>query len=186
MMSQTICCKETECAIIFWIEAWWNPGRNLKLISVSSWIWRLYVLELALYIRDIWEVQRCRWWEYVLEILGAWFLEAVKWRVSIVLGQALVIKAITRQRHCLVLGQCYTDDLPIHLLAIQMAHCFSGQKRRGSGKDVVPNEPNIKSSQKCKHCPTKQTGHHTGFSSYATKWSLQHYDQQKQQKSSVI
>ncbi len=72
-----------------------------------------------------------RWWEDVLEVLGARFLEAMKWGVGVVLGQALVVQAITRQRHRLVLGQCHPDDLPIHLLAIQVAHCFGHSKGKG-------------------------------------------------------
>lgn len=59
-----------------------------------------------------------RWWEDVLEVLGARFLEAMKWGVGVVLGQALVVQTVTRQRHCLVLGQGHSDYLPIHLLAI--------------------------------------------------------------------
>lgn len=69
-----------------------------------------------------------RWWEDVLEVLGARFLEAMKWGVGIVLGQALVVQAISRQRHRLVLGQRHPDDLPVHLLAIQVAHCFGHDK----------------------------------------------------------
>lgn len=70
-----------------------------------------------------------RWWEDVLEVLGARFLEAMKWGVCIVLGQTLVIQAVPRQCNCLVLRQRHTDDLPVHLLSIQVAHCF------GHGKD---------------------------------------------------
>lgn len=44
--------------------------------------------------------------------------------VGIVLGQALVAQTVTRQRHRLMLGQRHPDDLTIHLLAIQVAHCF--------------------------------------------------------------
>lgn len=83
------------------------------------------------YLRDVGEVEGGRWGEDVLEVLGARFLEAMEWGVGVVLGQPLVIQAITRQRHCLVLGQRHTDDLPIHLLAIQVAHCFGHRKENG-------------------------------------------------------
>lgn len=72
---------------------------------------------------DVGEVKGGRWREDILEILGARFLEAMEWGVGVVLGQALVIQAVTRQRNRLVLGQRHPDDLPIHLLAIQVAHC---------------------------------------------------------------
>lgn len=66
----------------------------------------------------------------VLKVFGARFFEAMKRGVGVVLGQALVVQAITRQGHCLVLGQSHPDDLPIHLLAIEVAHCFGPQKQR--------------------------------------------------------
>lgn len=69
----------------------------------------------------------------VLEILGARFLKAMEWGVGIVLGKALVVQAVTRQRHSLVLGQRHPDDLPVHLLAIQVAHRF-GRGRRKEGQ----------------------------------------------------
>lgn len=72
---------------------------------------------------DVGEVEGGRRWEDILEVLGARFLEAMKWGVGIVLGQTLVVQAVTRQRHRLVLGQRHPDDLPVHLLAIQMTHC---------------------------------------------------------------
>lgn len=71
-----------------------------------------------------------RWWEDVLEVLGARFLKAMKWGIGVVLGQALVIQAVTWQRDRLMLGQCHTDDLSIHLLAIQVAHCFGHRKEK--------------------------------------------------------
>lgn len=70
-----------------------------------------------------------RRWEDVLKVFGSGFLEAVERGVGEVLGQALVVQAVARQRHRLVLGQRHTDDLPVHLLAVQVAHCFG----RGGG-----------------------------------------------------
>lgn len=84
------------------------------------------------YLRDVGEVEGGRRRKDVLEVLGARFLEAMERGVGIVLGQPLVIQAIPRQRHCLVLGQCYTDDLPVHLLTIQVAHCFRRGKENES------------------------------------------------------
>lgn len=63
--------------------------------------------------------------EDVLEVLRAGLLEAVQRRVGKVLGQALVVQAVARQRHRLVLGQRHADDLPVHLLAVQVAHGFT-------------------------------------------------------------
>lgn len=40
-----------------------------------------------------------RGWENVLEVLRARFLEAMKGGVGEVLGQALVVQAVTRQSH---------------------------------------------------------------------------------------
>jgi len=54
----------------------------------------------------------------VLEIFGAWFLETMERGISIVFSQTLVFLSIAGKLHCLVLGQCYTDRLPVKLLAI--------------------------------------------------------------------
>lgn len=70
--------------------------------------------------------------EDVLEVLGARFLETMERGVGIVLGEPLVIQAVARQCHCLVLGQCHTDDLPVHLLTIQVAHRFGHGKENES------------------------------------------------------
>lgn len=80
------------------------------------------------YSRDVWQVQGGWWGEDILEVLGARFLEAMERGVGVVLGQPLIIQTITRQRHRLVLGQRHADDLSVHLLAIQVAHCF-GHRR---------------------------------------------------------
>lgn len=81
-------------------------------------------------------MQRCRRREDILEVLGTGFLEAVERRVGVVLGQALVVQAVTRQRHRLVLGERHANDLSIHLLAVQMAHGFILSAERGKKKNI--------------------------------------------------
>lgn len=78
-----------------------------------------------------------RGWKDVLEVLGTWFLETMKWGVGKILGQTLIIQAVPRQCHRLVLGQCHPDDLPVHLLSIQVAHSFSGGKRNISRMNAM-------------------------------------------------
>lgn len=68
--------------------------------------------------------------ENVLEVFGSRFFKAMKRRIGVVLGQPLVIQAVTRKGHRLVLGQRNPDDLPVHLLAIKVTHCFGPQKQR--------------------------------------------------------
>lgn len=58
----------------------------------------------------------------VLEVFGAWFLEAMQRRSAIVLGEAVVLLVLAGQLHRLVLGQRDADGLPVQLLPIQVAH----------------------------------------------------------------
>ena len=78
---------------------------------------------MAAGLRDVGEVEGGRGWEDVLEILGARLFEAVQRGIAEVLGQALVIQTVAGQCHRLVLGQSHADDLAVHLLPVQMAHC---------------------------------------------------------------
>lgn len=89
------------------------------------------------YSRDVGEMEGGRGREDVLEILGAGFLESVERGVGVVLGQALVVQAVPRQRHGLMLGQRHADDLPVHLLAIQVAHGFGHRERKVRGEDAA-------------------------------------------------
>lgn len=72
---------------------------------------------------DVGEVERGRGREDVLEVFGSRFFEAMERGIGKVLGQALVVQAVAGQCHRLVLRQSHADDLPVHLLAIQVAHC---------------------------------------------------------------
>lgn len=85
-------------------------------------------------------MQRGRRRENVLEVLGTRFLEAVERRVGVVFGQALVVQAVPRERHRLVLGQRHADDLSVHLLAVQVAHGFvlraEGKKKSTTSSTV--------------------------------------------------
>ena len=61
-------------------------------------------------------------WEDVGVVLGSGLLEAVQRRAAVVLGEALVLVALTGQLDGGVLGQGHTDGLPMHLLLVQVAH----------------------------------------------------------------
>ena len=83
--------------------------------------------------RDVGEVQSGRGWEDVLEVLGARLLEAVQGRVSIVLGQALVLLALAGQLHALVLRECDAHWLSVQLVPIEVTHGWG----RGRGRDSI-------------------------------------------------
>ena len=76
--------------------------------------------------RDVGEVQSGRGWEDILEVLGARLLEAVQGRVSIVLGQALVLLALSGQLHAQVLRECDAHWLSVQLVPIEVAHGWGG------------------------------------------------------------
>ena len=74
-------------------------------------------------------MQRGRGGEDVLEVLGPGLLEAVQGGVVEVLGEALVVQPVARQRHRLVLRERHADDLPVHLLPVQVAHGWGAEER---------------------------------------------------------
>lgn len=115
---------------------------------------RRYVTEASRDLRDVGEVQGGRRGEDVLEVLRAGFLEAVERRVGEVLGQALVVQAVPRQRHRLVFGQRHADDLSVHLLAVQVAHGF-GRTKEKSG-------PWRRREKTAEHCQTLSGFLYTG------------------------
>lgn len=93
------------------------------------------------HLRDIGQVQGSRGREDVLEVLGARLLEAVQWRVAVVLGQALVLLALAGQLHVLVLGQGDAHRLPVQLVAVEVAHGCKGGRDPGDPRPEGAGQP---------------------------------------------
>lgn len=72
--------------------------------------------------RYVGEVECCRGREDVGVIFGAGLLEAVQRGVAVVLGQALVLVALSGQLHGGVFGGSHTHGPAVEALAIQVAH----------------------------------------------------------------
>lgn len=107
------------------IDSWSHlPQTSSELVT--------YTLKLLLLSnsRDVGEVE-CGWRRKdVLEILWARLFETVKRWIDEIFSEALIIQAFSRKLHCLVFRKCHTDDLPKHLLPIQVAHGWSKIKMK--------------------------------------------------------
>lgn len=84
--------------------------------------------------RYVGEVQRGRRREDVGVVFGARLLEAVQRGVAVVLGQALVLVALSGQLHRGVLGKGHAHFSAVETLAVQVAHSWRRAKGGGGSR----------------------------------------------------